>query len=241
MSDEDFAASLVRAGKRERMPAARKEALVASLGAGAGLAGAVGATKLAAPAKSVVSAVLAKWVTIGIATTALAVGTVKGADRLLAAPPPAITTREAPAVRTVPVTPAIVAPSVVEPEPPPVATMTAAPPVTASAPLRTRPPEPSAPEPSAPLPVRSVADEARLVERARTALAAGDPAAANTALDEHDRVYPHGAFADEARVVRIDLLARGDRPAAQAAAAEFLASHPASPYATHLRQLVGTN
>ena len=226
---DDFASSLVRAGKRERMPTARRDALVASLGAGAGIAGAASVAKIAAPAKSTASALVAKWLAVGIATTTLAVGAVTGASHYLAAPPPP----PAPVVTSLP-TPVV---------PPPIATVEQSAPAPTelepprSAPRPTAKPAEPEPEPTPTPAARSVADEARVVERARTALAQDDTAAATAALDEHDRVYPRGAFADEARVVRIDLLARSDRAAARTEAAAFLASHPGTPYATHLRNL----
>lgn len=190
------------------------------------------------------SALLAKWLAVGVATTALAVGTVKGAHHFLAAspvPPQPVAAVVAPIAitTTIPSIPSIPSAASAEsadaPVPAPVAIVVPAPARMAS----DVPREVTAqtPEPSA---HASVADEARLVERARTALAQDDPAAATAALEEHDRVYPGGAFADEARVVRIDVLARTDRAAARTAAEAFLAAHPASPYATGLRQLAGT-
>jgi hypothetical protein len=84
----------------------------------------------------------------------------------------------------------------------------------------------------------ALGDELKTIERARAALAANDTAAAARALDEHDRLFANGAFAEEARVLRIDLHAKkGDVARARSEARAYLSAHPGSPYAPRLRQL----
>jgi outer membrane protein assembly factor BamD (BamD/ComL family) len=86
----------------------------------------------------------------------------------------------------------------------------------------------------------ALADELRTLEAARAALLSGDARSALRQLDEHDRTYAAGVFAEEGRVLRIDALLRaGNRPAAEALARAFLAKHPTSAHAPRLRAMVG--
>jgi hypothetical protein len=86
----------------------------------------------------------------------------------------------------------------------------------------------------------SLTEEVASVDAARSALAAGDTAGALRALDDHDRRFPGGMLGPEATVVRIEALVhRGDRAAAGRLATAFLAAHPRSPHASHLRSLLG--
>jgi hypothetical protein len=76
----------------------------------------------------------------------------------------------------------------------------------------------------------TLAEETRLLERARAALAAGDPAGALGLATEHTRTYPRGALAEEAAVTRILALCRlGRTLEASGATARFLALSPKSP------------
>jgi outer membrane protein assembly factor BamD (BamD/ComL family) len=85
-----------------------------------------------------------------------------------------------------------------------------------------------------------LSDEVELVERARTSLATGNVAAARSALDEHAQKFPRGVLADEASVLRVDVLATsGDHVGARRAARAYLTAHPASPHAPRLREYVG--
>jgi hypothetical protein len=93
-----------------------------------------------------------------------------------------------------------------------------------------------------PAPARShaaigLAEQVALVDRARQALAAGDPQAAARRVDEYHARFPSGALAEEADVVRIDALTRYDRAAANRAGALFLAARPDSPHAARVRAL----
>lgn len=87
---------------------------------------------------------------------------------------------------------------------------------------------------SAPL----LADEQRIIERARRAFVGGDLASAGRALDEHDLLYPGGELVEESSMIRIDVLERsGDHERAQRDARAFLLRSPSSPYAARLRAL----
>lgn len=74
-------------------------------------------------------------------------------------------------------------------------------------------------------------EEVALMDRARRALAAGDTARALAALDQHQRSFPSGTLGQEAKLLRIEALARsGDRAAARALGERFLSEHPDTPH-----------
>lgn len=76
-------------------------------------------------------------------------------------------------------------------------------------------------------PVLELADEVQRLDRAKTALAAGEPGAALELLDAYDRDAPMGALRPEALALRIDaVLATGDRSTAAALARTFTARYP---------------
>lgn len=238
---DDFERSLLASAKGDRMPAERKRALVASLAGAAsltaaGTAKAAATTAAAAAKKGGAAVVLAKWIAAGAVGTALAFGASKGAlvvyEERASSPP---TVAQAPVVTAPAPAPAredAPAEKSAEPEPAaeevkPVAdSPAAAPRAIAQAGGKSRK------QASA----RPIADEVVVIERARAALARGDAPAADQALAEHARDFPDGVLRDEARVLRIDALARrGDRAGAARAARAWLASHPNSPYAPRVR------
>jgi TolA-binding protein len=224
------------------MSPARKRALVLALGASAATAAVVvsaGAPAASTAATKTTAALVLKWLGTAVVGSALVAGAGFGAAHVMSQ---GVTTRRAPAV-------AIGAP-------PPESRASAAPILTAAPiPTTTTALLPDAVEDAPPQPRSSVvtrhappsstasrpglSDEVRLVERARTALHAGDLASARTALDEHTSQFPRGALADEVAVLRIDILVRsGDRPSAERAARLYLAAHPTSPHAPRLRDLL---
>jgi hypothetical protein len=112
---------------------------------------------------------------------------------------------------------------------------------TASAPtasaLATSTPPPSTETTATP----SIAAELALVDRARERVRSDDAAGALRALDEHDRDFPNGAFALEARVLRVHALVRlGRRAEAEAAARPVLEQAPSSVYAKQVHDLLGS-
>jgi hypothetical protein len=97
----------------------------------------------------------------------------------------------------------------------------------------------SAPSLAARDPAPDLAAEIALLDRAREALAAGEPARALAVLERYDREMPAGRLAPEAAYVRIEaLLAAGDRAGADAAGRRFLAANPTSPHAKRVRALL---
>jgi len=104
-------------------------------------------------------------------------------------------------------------------------------PVPRAAPQRPQP-KPKAPRAA---PVASAADslaeEMRMMARARAALAAGQPSDALAALKAHARRYPAGQMAEDRRALRArSLCAAGRNEAAAAAARAFVSAHPGSPH-----------
>lgn len=93
--------------------------------------------------------------------------------------------------------------------------------------------------PSRPAP--SVRGELELIALGREALSKRDTRACFAALDLHDREYPSGQFALEAKVMRIEAtFAAGDRNGARSLAREYLATNPSSPYDARIRSLLSS-
>jgi TolA-binding protein len=91
-----------------------------------------------------------------------------------------------------------------------------------------------------PAPKATLAEEVKALDAARAALGRGDGIGAIAALDAYGRAYPRGLLAHEATVLRVEaLFAVGDRTNATRIGRAFLAQAPRSPYATHLRALLG--
>ena len=85
----------------------------------------------------------------------------------------------------------------------------------------------------------SLAEELRLLDRARSALQQGQPGVALAALNRRDRAHPQGALGPEATVLRVQaLLALGDRPAARRVADRWLRRHPRGAHSRRIRSLL---
>jgi hypothetical protein len=88
----------------------------------------------------------------------------------------------------------------------------------------------------------TVPAELALLEQARSALVAGDPALSVSVLDSYTTRFPRGSMAPEAAMLRVEaLLKAGDRSDATRAADALLAGDPDSPYAARVRSLLGTS
>jgi hypothetical protein len=84
-----------------------------------------------------------------------------------------------------------------------------------------------------------IADEARLLEQARGALA-NNPARALEIANRHQELHPTGQLSAEREFIVVDALLRlGRRDEAERRAAPSLARNPESLYARRLRQLLG--
>lgn len=160
------------------------------------------------------------WVGVGVTILALA---------WWATRPPASVAPVAPLPRPVP---AVVAPTA------PIALPVIAAPAPPPSPMVIAAPAPAVPTVVAPRVERDdLPAELRWIERAQTALAADDPAAAQAALRGHARAFPHGHLSEEREALAVQVLcASGRADEARRAAAVFVARHPTSPQAARVRR-----
>ena len=87
--------------------------------------------------------------------------------------------------------------------------------------------------------VSAFAEQVALLDRARTALAAGDAARTRQLVDDYETRFRDGAFSQEADVLRIEaMVQQGDQASARRAGTRFLSAHPTSPHATRVRALL---
>jgi hypothetical protein len=101
------------------------------------------------------------------------------------------------------------------------------------------PATPSLPTSVDPAPGGTLAAEIQELDRARQALARGEPHAAIAALDRYGRAHSKGTLQQEALRLRIEaLVAAGDRPAARALLDRFRSLYPSSPHAKRMNSLV---
>ncbi|MBN1609008.1 MAG: hypothetical protein JW940_20440 [Polyangiaceae bacterium] len=85
----------------------------------------------------------------------------------------------------------------------------------------------------------SLRGETAQLDRARSAMAAGNAQAGLAELDRYHSAFPRGALGPEAALLRIKaLVMTGDRAGARALARSFATSHPASPHLEQLRSLL---
>jgi hypothetical protein len=88
-------------------------------------------------------------------------------------------------------------------------------------------------------PPSSLDAEIATLDGVRALLARRDGRGALEALEAYDRAFPASVLAEEATVLRVDAsMVQGDRAAAAALSRRFLAAHPSSPHARHLRQVI---
>lgn len=88
-------------------------------------------------------------------------------------------------------------------------------------------------------PKATVAEELALIDQARAAIAGGDGAGAEKALDTYEARFPNGSLVLEAKLARIEMLvARGDRAGALDLGERFLREHPSTPYERRVQVLM---
>ncbi|HEX4339448.1 MAG TPA: hypothetical protein VH062_26260 [Polyangiaceae bacterium] len=234
---DGFAASLIRAGRRETPSDALRRA--SALGAGVTVASAF-ASKAAA------SGFVTKTILVsalqGMILGAVVTATLVTVPRLFSTPPTKARTETerhatAPHART----PRDVSDEKALPAPanepasddrraPPRVPFTAkrAPTVEAARAATTQVVEPT-----------NLSDELRAFELAQGAFARADLSTASAALEQYQREYAHGTLALEADVLRIEILAaRGDVAGAHEKARAFLAANPTAPAARRVRSLL---
>jgi hypothetical protein len=232
--------ALLQAGRREAAPSDFSERLLAGLGvagvvtsvsvaasASASGAAASGAASTSSGAAGAVLAV-SKWVAVGV----LGGGIFAGGVDLALAPQPALPVAS-------PVRPRVDRPNRT-PAPKPESAFVAQTPVVL-------PEAPARPEvASAPVTATGAAGtpgqlgrEVQIIDRARQALNANDPARALKELDAFERSEQTGVLEREARVLRIDaLLGQGQASRARLLAEQYLQLYPNDAHAARLRGLL---
>ncbi|MBN1605468.1 MAG: hypothetical protein JW940_02490 [Polyangiaceae bacterium] len=200
---------------------------------GTAVAGASALSTTSAAAKATVVKILAGLVGFGVVGGALVLA-------LRSEAPPAATPAAAPVepLLSVSTKPAPVASTKPPPAAPTAETPAAEAPRTSTPTVqRTR----SANEPhDASPPTDSLPQEVSILSRASSALHSGRPAAALTALAEHQRKFPRGALAEERTAARIQALcALGRTTEAQAELARLARVSPNSPLEAHARKACG--
>jgi hypothetical protein len=99
-----------------------------------------------------------------------------------------------------------------------------------------RRPPPTEPTPAEPTPGSTLADENRLLARARAALIDAEPERALARLDEQARRFPDGVLSEERQALRAVALCEAGRDAdGDAAANAFLREHPQAALAQRVR------
>jgi outer membrane protein assembly factor BamD (BamD/ComL family) len=85
----------------------------------------------------------------------------------------------------------------------------------------------------------TLAQEVAVLDNARRALADGRATEALGALDRYERSFPRGHMGQEVAFVRMQaLIQSGDRAGATLLAERFLQTHPDSPLAPRVRELL---
>jgi TolA-binding protein len=85
-----------------------------------------------------------------------------------------------------------------------------------------------------------LSEQLRLIDAARAAVAAGNAAAAATALNSYRTRFPRGPFGQEAAVLQIETLdLQGNHAQAATQARSFLARYPNSPHVSVVRRIAG--
>jgi len=246
--NDDFERMLLRAGRQQRAPEGLRARSLAAAAA-ASVAGTVaastgGATGSGLLAKALIMARLGtvKWAvvvaSIGVAGGYVAVklapgrtpaplvapapsGPERPADRVVASVPPTPVLEEEPGPSTAPVPTPSAAPAPALPKP--VRLAMGAPSATAEAEA-----VPSA-EPAPPAPKVGLADEVRIIDAARAALAVQNPARTLDLVAEHGKKHPSGALVAERDALRVDaLMMEGRTGEASTAALAYLRDHPRS-------------
>lgn len=233
----DFERELLASWQDEQpSPEARARTLaMLGVGTGAALTAAAGGS-LAPKAIGTGAFALAKWLAVSavaIGATIATVAYVRNTAPVSAVAPP-VRPPSAPATDP-PVPPVFEAPPIASPIAP------VAEPAPVSAPTL-KSPRAAAPVQDARSAGSALAEQIALLDRARSALAAGDALRARQLVDDYEAHFPNGSFLQEAEVLRIDaLLAQNDRAEAKRVGARFLAAHPSSPHANRVRALLGAS
>ncbi len=235
-------ARLLEAARREQpAPAGLRRTLV-GLGIGASAAGIAGKSFAATAAGASISkAVLisaAKWAGVGLLATVSVVGVVRVVQRseqpvsggqnqrARAAASVAVAPSDERAASSKPtVAPVLEQPAEVRVKPRPAAASPVA-----------RPAEPAA---EAPIDADKLAEQVKVVDRARAALAQGRPAETLAILNDYESRFSERQLGPEALYLRVEaLLATGQREAARKVAERLLALAPQGPHSARARLIL---
>jgi hypothetical protein len=223
-----FETELLRAGRRDALPARSRQRILTGLGIGGGI---IAASTIVSGVKATTAKGFMSTLGVGASVGAIGALAVWAGVTVLAPnpepPPAAKVTVSKPVARNV----------------------TAPAPVTESTAVEELPLAPREPEPKSvtkpaqrgsATPADSLALELAVIEEARNALGRRDYATALRQLDEYNRRFSKRHLNSEAMVLRIETLAaKGDRDAAVRLGKSFLAGQPNGPYARRVRSLVG--
>lgn len=224
--------ALLQAGDADRPSPKARQAALAALGLSGAILSASSPVAAAAGNAAVSSGarlLAAKWWAIGALVTASgAAGLGYGYATSAGSPATSPSAHAAPQPSHAPLTSTAELPAPqVFPTPIPVVTTTEHPP---APPLRS---SSSASNPG-------IQDQIAIIDRARAAVAAHQPAAAMAALDDYQRRFPGGVLAQEASLLRIEtLVARGDKAGAARLGHRFLERYPRSAMAARIKSLIG--
>jgi len=226
-----FELALLQAGDADQPTPKARQAALAALGLSGAVLGA--SSPVAAAAGSAVPSwgtrlLAAKWWTIGALVTASAAAGL-GYATWHGEPAPTPSAKAAPQ-RAQPRSVALATP--------PAGPDVAAPPSPAitSAQERVSSSLPRSPSSASNL---GIQEQIALIDRARGAVAAHQPAAAMAALDDYQRRFPRGVLTQEATLLRVEtLLARGDKTGAVRLGRQFLERYPRSAMAARVKALI---
>jgi hypothetical protein len=236
----EFERLLLSSAQKDVPSSSLRPKTLAALGLGVGVVGVSATATAAATVAKAAPTALVKWIGFGLASGLLVVAAVGLAPSLGSSPtkPAAIEASVKMATPTSTLTP----PAPADLSPPAVAeapSSLAEQPAPAEATSGKKPDAPRAHASAEPQP-SPLTEEIASLDVAREALAAGNAARALQDLDQHDRDFPRALLGHEATVLRIEALTqRGDHASAARLGTAFLAAHPRSPHASHIRSLIG--
>lgn len=213
-------------------------------------AGAAASGSLAPKAITLGTLAIVKWLAVGT----IAIAAIAGIVSYVTSPPAAVAPLSAAPQMTVAATgvaSAVPSPNIVplaEVAPAVTATVAALPSATIGEEERAASARPPLPPPARAIPSArapaagpsELSEQVSSLDRARSALAGGNPAEAQRLVEDHEKKFRGGALGQEAEVLRIQaLVSQGDREGAKRAAARFLAAYATSPHASRVRAIVG--
>jgi TolA-binding protein len=245
---------LLHAAQAEQPDETSLAKTLAALGIGLGMIS-IGASAQAAAATvsaggaahatvSITGGLLVKWAALGATLGTLAAGAAtiaRDAPRVTQTPAPSVGSPERAEPNDVPAVTDRFIPDRSKPEPIEQGSSSSAD-VSRAAPTVARGAAATALPSAVPLEAETLAEEVRIMDRARAMLAAGRAAETLAVLDEYQRRFPERRFAPEALYLRMEAFVSLGRTAeARAAAESLLARYPNSPHGARARVVLSDN